>query len=75
MASGWSVKGAGDVNGDGFDDIIVGDPYLGAAYVVFGKASGFAGNLNMSQLNGLNGFASPMSSPTSCALATGSMCR
>ena len=44
--SGFSVSGAGDVNGDGFDDVIVGaylaDPddktYAGESYVVFGKA-------------------------------------
>ena len=46
--SGVSVSEAGDVNGDGFDDLIVGahgaDPngnYSGASYVVFGKAGGF----------------------------------
>jgi Ca2+-binding RTX toxin-like protein len=61
--SGWSVASAGDVNGDGFADLIVGahdaDPhgaYSGASYVVFGKASGFAANLNLSSLNGSNGF-------------------
>jgi Ca2+-binding RTX toxin-like protein len=41
--SGWSVSSAGDVNGDGFDDLIVGAPYAdpigsksGASYVVYG---------------------------------------
>ena len=47
--AGCSVSAAGDVNGDGFDDLIVGAPFgddggddAGEAYVVFGKASGFA---------------------------------
>ncbi len=43
--AGYSVSGAGDVNGDGFDDLIVGAPRggvseSGEAYVVFGKAGG-----------------------------------
>ena len=53
--SGCSVASAGDVNGDGFADLIVGaygaDPngiHSGASYVVFGKASGFAANLDLS---------------------------
>jgi len=36
--SGYSVSGAGDVNGDGLADVIVGAPGAGESYVVFGKA-------------------------------------
>ncbi len=48
--AGISVSGAGDINGDKIDDLIVGS--YGTAYVVFGKAGGFAPNLNLSTLNG-----------------------
>ncbi len=59
-----NVTIAGDINGDGCDDIVVGDGYsdpngktnAGANYVVFGKAKGFSPNLNLTQLNGSNGF-------------------
>ncbi len=61
--AGTSVDSAGDVNGDGFDDVIVGAYYAspsglysGASYVVFGKASGFAPALELSSLDGSNGF-------------------
>jgi len=44
--AGWTVSGAGDVNGDGLGDLLVSAPwapyggqsYAGRAYVVFGKA-------------------------------------
>jgi hypothetical protein len=61
--SGWSVASAGDVNGDGFADVIVGAPFAsphgdesGSSYVVFGKASGFAAAIDLSSLNGTTGF-------------------
>jgi Ca2+-binding RTX toxin-like protein len=61
--SGRSVASAGDVNGDGFADLLIGAPYAspnsdksGASYVVFGKAGGFAANLDLATLDGTNGF-------------------
>src|SRR4051812_1619833 len=54
-ASGSSVSAAGDINGDGFEDLIIGAQFAdanlvnsGASYVVFGKASGFTPELNLS---------------------------
>ncbi|MCH7958627.1 MAG: FG-GAP repeat protein [Candidatus Hydrogenedentes bacterium] len=52
--SGYSVSGAGDVNGDGLDDLIVSAPFAraghakwaGETYVVFGKANGTAVELS-----------------------------
>ncbi len=47
--SGYSVNGAGDVNGDGLADIVIGAPSSatspGHTYVVFGKAGGTAVDL------------------------------
>ncbi|SPJ27608.1 calcium-binding protein [Falsiruegeria mediterranea] len=62
--SGGSVSSAGDVNGDGIDDLIIGarnaDPGgrdgAGESYVVFGSTAGFAPTLSLSSLNGSNGF-------------------
>lgn len=46
--SGYSVAGAGDINGDGYDDVIIGAPnsvydnsIAGAAFVIYGADSGF----------------------------------
>ncbi|QQS10547.1 MAG: FG-GAP repeat protein [Rhodospirillales bacterium] len=59
--AGWSASSAGDVNGDGFDDLIVGAPNLGgttgAAYVVFGHAGGWPASLSLGTLDGTAGFA------------------
>jgi hypothetical protein len=60
---GASVSGAGDVNGDGFADLIIGAPgsyglptSAGKSYVVFGGAGGFGGALDLGALDDSNGF-------------------
>jgi len=64
--SGVSVSSGGDINGDGFDDILIGAfmadanggnfDRIGETYVVFGSSESFGAALNLSALNGTNGF-------------------
>ncbi len=60
--SGYAVSGVGDVNGDGFDDVIVGAPFTdhagensGSVYIVFGRPRGQL-VVSLSDLDGTNGF-------------------
>ena len=66
--TGFAVSNAGDVNGDGLSDLIIGAPYAnsngdpygtsqsGAAYVVFGHAKDGVANMDVSALGGASGF-------------------
>ncbi|ABK46179.1 putative outer membrane adhesin like protein [Magnetococcus marinus MC-1] len=64
---GYSVRIAGDVDGDGFEDLIIGAPQSvgvtgnngGQAYVIYGRSaaeSGFGASLNLSDLASSQGF-------------------
>jgi hypothetical protein len=58
---GAVAKRAGDINGDGFDDLVIGAPFdrdyyrPSKAYVVFGRAS-FPGYVNLVALDSTSGF-------------------
>ncbi len=62
--AGISVKSAGDINDDGFDDVIIGawfadsggESNSGEAYVVFGTDQSLPASLNLADLDGSNGF-------------------
>ncbi|MCA9137551.1 MAG: FG-GAP repeat protein [Planctomycetales bacterium] len=62
--SSMKVSDAGDINGDGVKDLLIGLPaqmddavlLAGGGYVVFGSSTGIASPLNLSALNGTNGF-------------------
>jgi Ca2+-binding RTX toxin-like protein len=59
---GWSVSAAGDINGDGYCDLIIGAPFgdlggndAGEAFVIYGKAGGF-GSIDLAALAAADGF-------------------
>ncbi|UYV13147.1 MAG: integrin alpha [Phycisphaera sp.] len=59
-----AIAHAGDINGDGIDDVVVsaaygwplGRPQAGQSFVVFGRDAGFAADLDVTNLDGTNGF-------------------
>ena len=61
--TGFSVSHAGDINGDKIDDLVIGSPFsvsrdIAKDYVIFGSSNiGSSGVLELSEVNGKNGFA------------------
>ena len=54
---GFSVASAGDLNGDGIDDLILGGPpNAGQVWIIYGSGGGFPANFDVNTLNGANGF-------------------
>ncbi|WP_146132112.1 FG-GAP-like repeat-containing protein [Pleurocapsa sp. CCALA 161] len=63
---GTAVTNAGDLNGDGIDDLVLGAANAsvdgeytqeGQVYVLFGRQDGFGTQFNLNSLNGNNGFS------------------
>jgi hypothetical protein len=59
VLAGESISTAGDFNGDGFDDLLIGATRAnvapGEAYLVFGRPDGFSSPVNLSTLDGISG--------------------
>ena len=62
---GYSVASAGDFNGDGFDDLVVGAPgadpmgvgSAGNSYILFGRGAGFGASIDLAHISaGTGGF-------------------
>lgn len=63
-SAGFAIAGAGDINGDGLDDLVIGaykgenngGVDTGEVYVIFGQAGATRGNINLGTLAAIDGF-------------------
>lgn len=63
--SGYSASSAGDINNDGLNDIAIGvwlentveGPSTGKVVVVYGSDEPFSGEININEIDGVNGFS------------------
>ncbi len=65
--AGYTSASAGDVNGDGIEDLIIGAVGAapgGEAYVIFGSTGPFAATFDQDSLNGVNGFQISSAGPS-----------
>lgn len=72
------ISEAGDINGDGISDIIIGAPWMdegrGEVYVLFGRKGSWAPVINIAELDGSNGFVIKGINPgdySGCAISGG----
>jgi hypothetical protein len=49
---GLSISAAGDVNGDGYDDVLIGAPGLGKTFAYYGSAAGLGATPNWTTISG-----------------------
>jgi uncharacterized repeat protein (TIGR01451 family) len=53
-----AISGAGDINADGIDDLLIAEPFdnAGKVYIIYGKNTGFSSSIDISTLTPNDGF-------------------
>lgn len=56
----YAIGGVGDINGDGLNDIVIGNPsannYTGQSFIIFGNQEPWPAQFDLADLDGNNGF-------------------